>query len=339
MSKLNKYKFYIVGGLILLLGVSWYLISKNKTVVEPLQTAKVVKGDLSISFSIDGKLVGDIYEPTFVLGGKVNQVFVKEGDYVKAGQWIATLDTEEAQKNLEKLLRDYSSKRNDFEEITGVTYVNTVVTDTIRRILEKNQWDLEKAVIDVELKNIALKQSRLIAPVSGIVANLNIKIGDVVSTQNQTPIVTIVKSNIFSFVAYAEESDALKIDKDQIVKISFEAYDDKDYLANRYFLSPVAEIDSNGLTTYKVTAYLDTPKDVKLMDGMEGSILFITKEVKDVITIPNKAVYRENNKSYVDVINDHKEISKVEIETGFTDGKSVEVTKGLTIDQNVITRK
>ena len=321
------------------IGVGLYLFSRNKTSDEAPQTVKVEKRDLSISFSLDGALVADKYEPNFTLGGRVNRVYVKEGDSVKSGQWIATLDAEEAQKNLEKILRDYSSQRNDFEETIGVTYVNTVVTDTVKRILEKNQWDLEKSVIDVELKEIALKESRLISPVSGVVADLNLKVGDVVSTQTQTPLVTVVEPGSFTFIAYAEESDALKIEEDQIIRISLDAYDDKDYLAKSYFLSPVAEIDANGITTYKVTVYFDAPEDIKLLDGMEGSVSFVTKEVKDVMVIPNKAVYRLDNTSYVDIMEDGKEINKIEIETGFTDGKSTEVKKGLSIGQNVIIRK
>ena len=81
-------------------------------------------------------------------------------DRVKAYQAIAQLDSREVQKNLEKVLRDYSAERNDFEEMWRVTYKGikdpqTALTDTVKRILEKNQWDLEKAVLDVELKHLA----------------------------------------------------------------------------------------------------------------------------------------------------------------------------------------
>lgn len=336
MSKLNKYKYQILAILLLISGIFWYLSAKGKTSSEPLQTVKIAKGDLSISFSIDGKLMGDIYEPKFALSGIVNNVYVKEGDYVKTGQWIASLDTEEAQKNLEKMLLDSSKERNDFNEANEVTYANVTITDTIRRILEKNQWDLQKSVLDVELKDLALKQSRLVSPISGTVASLNLKIGDVVSTQNQTPIVSIVKSNKYTFVAYAEESDAIKIDKDQTVFVSLDAYDKKDFPVKSTFLSPVAEVDNNGLTSYKVTAYLDTLSDLKVMDGMEGSLFFVTKEIKNVLIVPNKAVYRLENKSYVNVLTENGDLSKTEIVTGFTDGKSSEVTSGLDIGQTIV---
>ena len=337
MSKLSKFKYHLIFIIILLIAsISWYFISKNKTQTQEFKTSKVTKGDLSISFSIDGKLKGDIYEPKFAISGKVDKVYVKDGDIVKPNQWIASLDSAEAQKNLENVLLESSKERNDFNEANNVTYSNVTITDTIKRILEKNQWDLQKSVLDVELKDLAIKQSRLVSPVAGTVANLRLKVGDTVSTQNQTPVVSIVKSNIFTFEAYAEESDALKIDKEQIVRVSFEAYDDRNFIANKFFLSPVAEIDNNGLTSYKVVINLDTPSDIKLLDGMEGSVSFVTKELKNVIIVANKAVFRSDNKSYVNVLDEKGKGIKTEIQTGFTDGKSSEVIKGLSEGQMVV---
>jgi len=81
----------------------------------------------------------------FQTSGLLTWVGVKEGDTVSAYQTLARLDSREVQKNLEKALRDYSNERNDFEESWRVTYdgkkIQDTVTDTVKRILEKNQWE------------------------------------------------------------------------------------------------------------------------------------------------------------------------------------------------------
>jgi len=337
-GKLTKYKQKLLLGSVFLVLITSLFLYKNftsKTDTE-VTTAKVTKTDLRIAFSIDGKLAQDKYEPEFAISGKVIKVLVKEGDRVKRGQWLALLDSQEAQKNLEKALRDYSKERNDFDQDSQVTYVDTIITDTIRRILEKNQWDLDKAVLDVELKDLALQQSRSLSPTEGIVAQINIKDGDVVSTQSQNPIIIIVKPDVLSFVAYAEEDDALKITDDQTVSIALEAYDKEQFPAKLTFLSPLATVDANGLASYKVTAGIENPNNLKLMDGMEGSLSFITKEVADVLTIPNKAVRREGSQAYVLVQEADGSSKKATIETGFTDGKNVEVVSGLILGQEII---
>jgi len=333
----SKIKLFILGVIVLIPAI--YFIFKAFLVSAPpsvsTETAKVVKTDLKISFSIDGKLVIDTYEPGFSLSGQVSQVYVKEGDIVNRGQWLASLDMQEAQKNLEKVLRDYSIERNDFDEAKYVTYDGKILTDTLKRILEKNQWDLDKAIFDVELKDIVLKQSKLVAPVSGMVAKINVKPGSTVSTQNQTPAAIIVIPDSIKFEAYAEEDDVLKIEDGQTTQIKLDSYDTV-FPAKLEFVSPISTIDSNGLSSYEVVAGIENSQNFRLIDGMEGSLYFVTKEVNEVLAIPNKAIFRENNQSYVTVIDSEGKIQKVKVETGFTDGKSVEVKKGLSQGQQVL---
>ena len=90
-------------------------------------------------------------ELKFQASGKLTWVGAKEGDTVTAYQALAGLDRREVQKNLEKALRDYSSERNDFEQTWRVTYdgktPNDAFNDTVKRILEKTNGILEKAVL------------------------------------------------------------------------------------------------------------------------------------------------------------------------------------------------
>ena len=92
---------------------------------------------------------------------------------------VFLLDTRELQKKLQKALKDYMKERWDFEqerENYGITTDNLdsyTLSNEVRRILEKNQFDLDKAVLDVELKDIALKYATLISPISGIVTHID----------------------------------------------------------------------------------------------------------------------------------------------------------------------
>lgn len=319
----------IIGTLILIgVGISYYLWTKNKSSEVSYETATATTKDLRVEFGADGEIVAETYQPKFLIAGRVKSVLVKEGDTVKQGQWLATLDVTESQKNLEKALRDYSKERNDFEEDTRVTYLDQNVSDTVKRVLEKNQWDLEKSVLDVEIKELALAESRLKSPIAGVVAKVDIKPGDVVSTQNQTEIVTIIKPGELIFEASAEETDILKIDDKQTIKITLDTYPKDGFAAKLLFVSPVAKRDTSGIVSYPVKAMITDTYDKKILDGMEGSINFITKEVVGVIAVPNLAVYREGNESYVDVVVENKVI-KTAVVTGFTNGREVEIKSGI----------
>jgi len=335
---MKKYLLIFVT-VVLVLGGGYYYFGQRPGEVEIPKTTTAVKKNLAIELEIDGQVVHEVYEPAFAIAGKVQSVLVKEGQVVKKGQWLATLDVTEAQKNLEKTLRDYAQARNDFDEDDQVTYEDkTVVTDTIKRILSNNQGDLDKAVLDVELKNLALNESRLKAPVAGIVARVEIKVGDYVSTQNQTGTVVIAPSAALIFEANAEESDLLSINEEQTVEITLDSYPKEPFAAKLLFVSPIAERDSSGIVSYPIKAQIVIDSDKKVLDGMEGALRFITKEVKGVIAIPNTSVYRENNESYVDLWEDNK-IIKTKVVTGFTNGKEVEVVSGIASGANVVTKK
>jgi RND family efflux transporter MFP subunit len=326
-----KNKLGLIIGLLLLVasGISYYVWTKNKGSEVIYETATATTKDLRIEFGIDGEIIAETYQPKFLIAGRVKNVLVKEGDTVKQGQWLATLDVAESQKNLEKALRDYSKERNDFEEDVQVTYLDQNVSDTVKRVLEKNQWDLEKSVLDVEIKDLALAESRLKSPIAGVVARVDIKPGDVVSTQNQTEIVTIIKPGELIFEASAEETDILKIDDKQTIMITLDTYPKDSFVAKLLFVSPVAERDASGIVSYPVKAMITDTQDKKILDGMEGSVNFITKEVNNVVAVPNLAVYREGNESYVDVVSD-KEVVKTAVVTGFTNGRDVEIKSGIT---------
>jgi len=338
MSKLKVFKILgLVSAIsIALIGV-WVWQARKTSEVNQQITAVVANRDLKIEFLLDGSLQIEKYEPGFSVGGKIAQVLVKEGDTVKRGQWLVTLDSTEAQKNLEKVLRDFSKERNDFDETTLVEYADNELTDSLKRILENNQWDLEKAVLDVELKDLALRQSRLLSPIDGVVGLVEVKPGDVVSTQSSSAGIVVVNPDVLSFVSFAEESEVLKIDQTQKVSVILDAYEKNILPAALTFVSPIASIDSNGLTSYKVAAEIENPESLRLIDGMEGSLRFVTKEVSGVLSIPNKAVYTEQSKSYVDKVEAGESI-KIEIQTGFTDGKYVEVINGVQAGEEVVVR-
>jgi len=307
-------------------GYNYWKEEQTKTVPT---TVTASRSDLRVAFSLDGELMAETYSPKLAIAGRVKSVLVKEGDKVKQGQWLLTLDATEAQKNLEKVLRDYSKERNDFDQDKQVTYLDTVVTDTIKRILEKNQWDLDKAVLDVELKDLALAESRLKSPISGVISKIEVRAGDVINTQNQPVLITIVKPNSWTFEAAAEEAEALKIDTKQKVEITLDAYPKESWEGKLDYVATVAERDSNGIASYPVKATFANLPEQKLLDGMEGSLTFITKEVANVVVIPNKAVFREGSQAYVEVISGDGKTVKTKITTGFTNGKEVEVVSGV----------
>ena len=301
------------------------------------ETSLVKQGNVSVSISTDGMTHIEKHDLSFEIGGVIRNVTVKEGDTVSAWQTLAYLDIAEAQKNLEKSMRDYLKERTDFDEGEQVTYSNIALTDTFKRILDKNQWDLEKSVLDVELKDIAMKKSYLTTPIDGIVAQVNYQAGDIVSTQNNSTVLTVVNENSFNFESYVEDVDALKIKKDMAARVSLDAIEGTIVDGVVSFVSPLAKLDENGLSTYKVLISFND-ENLHLIDGLSGEAEIISKEAKNVLIIPNKAVTREGIASIVFLKQGDNFIKKT-IKLGFTNGSDVEVISGLVKGDEVLLHK
>ena len=313
-----------------ILGVGLYIFGTQKTTTtsKKMKTSIVRRGSLKIAFSIDGKTTVERRDLKFTVSGKVSHIGVKEGQEVKKWQYLMALDTQDVQKNLQKNLKDYLITRNTFDQTGQVIYPAGALNDTMKRALENTQYTLDKSVLDVEIKNIALNESYLYSPIEGVVSAINIKEGEATNTQNGGVVITITKPDSLAFESFAEDTDVLKISKDQKTLVKIDAIQNITFPSQVEFISNLATVDQNGLSSYKVKALITDQKGYSLLDGMAGQIQFITKEKSGILIIPNGAVYRKNNISYVTILED-KKVKEVAIETGFTDGKEVEVSAGL----------
>lgn len=323
-------KIILIAGIgIFVTGLVYYFAIVQKTAPQTeLKTATVRRGTLKIAFSIDGKTAVERRDLKFTVSGKVSHIAVKEGQEVKKWQYLMALDTQDVQKNLEKNLKDYLITRNTFDQTGQVTYSSGALNDTMKRALENTQYTLDKSVLDVEIKNIALKESYLYSPIDGVVSAINIKEGEATNTQNGGVVITITKPGSLAFESYAEDTDILKINKDQKTNVKVDAIQNSTFPSQVEFISNLATVDQNGLSSYKIRASISDQKGYSLMDGMAGQIQFITKEKSGILIIPNGAVYRKNNISYV-TKRENDKVVEVAVETGFTDGKEVEVSSGL----------
>lgn len=292
------------------------------------QTYKVKKQTLKETLSLSGEI--DAEEKVtlrFQTSGRLVWVAVKEGDYVKKYQTVASLDRKEVQKKLEKGLRDYSKERNDFEEDKQVTYKNGALTDTIKRILEKNQYDLDKAVLDVEIQNLAIEYSNLITPIAGIVT----KVGSPFAGVNITPTQAefeIVNPKTVYFSGNADQTDVVKLIQDQTAKITLDPYEDRKITGKIKSIGFTPKEGETG-TVYEVKLVIDqTNDDYTFRLGMTGDANFVVREIQDVISIPATFIKSEKGKKYVEVLKGSNKIKKF-IKTGEAVDSAIEIRSGL----------
>ncbi len=161
------------------------------------------------------------------------------------------------------------------------------------------------------------------ATYSGVITDVALAVGDSLSTGSS--LITLYDLYDVTMTVTVAEDDMTDIMVGSMANVSFTAYPDQ------VFSAVVSEIgdatSSSGEITYDVTVSLQG--DVSgLYQSMTGEITFITKETKEVLYVPNRAIIRKSNKSYVKV-KENGNVKTVEVVTGFSDGVNVEIKEGL----------
>lgn len=334
----RRYKLII---LIILLSVVASVSYKQKIIqskTKKRESVKVKLGSLQQKMVISGSI--DAREKVilrFQTSGKLAWVGIKEGDYVKKYQHIASLDQKELQKNLNKYLNSYLSERWDFDQVTKDDYKDKVITDSIKRIKEKAQFDLNSAIIDVEIKNLAVELSNLISPIEGIVTKVSIPFAGTNITPSQAEF-EIVNPQTIYFEASADQTEVTDIKENLPGELTLDSYPDEVFGGFIKTISFTPKENETG-TVYQVK--FDFPvnnTDNKFRLGMVGDLNFITKSKDDILYIPLKFIKEEDvddqPKKYVYIMKNDKFVKQY-IETGLETDDDMEIVSGLTENEIV----
>lgn len=316
---------------------SWYFFIRKPKVAYDEYTAK--KGDISETLELSGKVSAEKSASLkFLAGGLVTYLGPKEGDVVKKWQTLASVDTRHVQKTLEQKLNLYKSQLNTFDDVKD-GYKNEIeskdVDNTVRRVLERNQFSLENSVKDVEYLDLTLKLSRISSPIAGVLVQSPITTANVQVGPTDTWIVVDPTSLYLS--ADLDETDLKRVSVGQKVIVMLDAYPELDLRSTITSISYSPKETTTG-TTYEVKVSL-SPESVKeLRLGLNGTAAVILSEKDNVLTLPASAISTDGSRSFVYVKSGDKYIEK-DVQTGIENGGVVEITGGVSEGEHVYAKK
>jgi RND family efflux transporter MFP subunit len=311
--------------------------AKKKEVEEKMMVKKQnLKETLTLSGEIDAE---EKVSLKFQTSGRLAWVGVKEGDYVKKYQAIASLDKRDLKNRLDKYLNNYLKQRNSFEQ-TKDDYEETYEFSTgdlhkrAKRILENSQYDLNSAVLDVEYQNLFLEYADLWTPIEGVVTHIDIpKAGVNITPANA--VFEIVNPKTLYFSATVEQADVVNLKERMKGKLTLDSFSDFEDEVKISYISFSPKSGETG-TVYEVKLELsDKTKKLPLRLGMTGDVEFLIKEKNKVIALPSRFIKKDKKGSYVFVKKNNKKIKKyIEIEEEI-DGKIV-IKSGLNEGEIII---
>ena len=256
------------------------------------------------------------------IGGRLLSVNVDEGDYVKRGQLIATVDTEIIQTQINEVETRLSLANTVFEKQKRLWEKN--IGSEIQFLQAKNNKEsIEKSL---ETLKVQLAKSKIYSPVNGNVDMEFLKSGELASPG--MPIVSVLNTNKLKVVADVPENYLVKVKKGQDVNISFPAIDKS---IDRKVSLIGRSIDPSN-RTFKIEMRTDN------LGGILKPNLLAEAKIKDlslenVLAIPIELVQEEvDGKSYVYTATKKDEdliATKKYVELGESSDDLIQITGGL----------
>lgn len=283
-----------------------------------LKIVQIERKTLNIAVSATGSLEmspQDKADVSPVIGGIVKSVNVFEGDKVRKGQVLATLEHPDfiqlqqeyinTVNSLEYLEKDYERQKKLYEEKVGsgkdfqkirAEYLNS-----------KSNAEALKAKLNMLGINVAevakgkiFPRVNLTAPIAGIVSLVETNIGSYIAPL--TKVFEIVNNEKIHADFMVFEKDIDKINIGQKIYFSTTSIPDKELEAIIFAISPAFEQNPKAV---HVHANIVT-KNVKLLPGMylKGKIIADNIETN---VLPEQAIVTEEGKSYIFVKKEGKE--------------------------------
>ena len=326
MQKFFKKRWYFILIVVLIVIFIFYKKSTASAAKNKVDNYVIKRENLKEVLTLSGEInASEKATLNFQTSGRLAWVGVKEGDYVKKYQGIASLDQRDVKKTLEKKLLAFSKTRWDFDQTKDDN--KDVLTDKIKRVLEKSQFDLTNSILDVELQNLTLEYSYLSSPIEGIVTHISVPYAGVNITPAGADFEVVNPKTIFFSVA-AEQGDVINLKEGDVGDISFDAFPEKKFKANIYYISFSPKTGETG-TVYELRLKLDNnTMNLPLKLAMSGDIDFIVKQENQVLSVPSLFIKKDGKGNYVYVGSPNKKVKKYVDISEEIDGKYI-ITNGL----------
>ena len=301
--------------------------SKNPIV----STSRIIKQDFNHYVELQGDVKSEkiisIY-PEF--SGIINEIFVKSGESVDKGQILATIDDGGLKQQLSQLQITYNLAKTTYERQERLW--GQKIGSEIQYLESKSMFEAQSKAIEQLTKQ--LNKTIIKAPFSGIIDNVIVKKGEVVYP-GRSNLMLLVNMQEMYVESKVPENYINSITKGKDVVIEAPMLN----IALKSKIRLVANYINPLNRTYRIEA--EIPKNnYKIKPNLNVKLKVNDYSSEDAILIMlNHINIDSNNDEYVyKIINkDGKNYAlKTIIETGKNNGNFIEVLKGLTENDEIV---
>lgn len=296
-------------------------------------------------------------------GGQVDQLLVKKGQTVKAGQpllqlWnkdleaklqlaqsealAVTAQREQACLKAQNAESEWQRTSNLFkqklasEEQRDKSRSESQINAAACRAAEARE---QVSVSQVLLAKTNLERTLLTAPFDGVVAEINGEPGEIVTPSPPgiptPPAVEIIDASCLYASAPIDEVDAPQVETCLPARITLDAFPDQQFNGQVQRIAPyVLDVEKQARTVEVEVFFSDKEQLKLLLPGYSADVEIILERHDDVLRIPSEALFDEDK---VYLIDEAMQLSQRTVEIGLSNWRYTEIVAGLAEGEQVVT--
>jgi RND family efflux transporter MFP subunit len=276
--------------------------SKKKTAI-PVTVAKVTVRDFNHYVEVQGNVV-PAEEPGMAsseTGGRITDLLVKEGAYVKKGALVATIDLESIKKSIAQLDESLSLAKNMYKRQENLW--NQKIGSEVQYLQAKSQ--VESLVKNKESLEYELTKANVYAPMSGYVDMVIAKAGEMAGPG--TPIIQILNTRNLKVVAAIPEIYLGNVKKGEGVVLKFPALNEE----QKGRVTTIGRSINPANRTFEVEASISSQNGL-LKPNLLATMLVNDFAQKDAIVVEDQLILQDvSGADYVMVLEGTKAVKKI----------------------------
>ncbi|MEN6326057.1 MAG: efflux RND transporter periplasmic adaptor subunit [Syntrophomonas sp.] len=284
---------------------------------------------------------------------RIISINVKEGQEVRAGQTLMTLDSSSLRASIKKAEAQVASAqatqvnnqikieaaRKNYERTENL--FNAGVATQLELENAKDEYDslqsgsVEAAVAEAQAALLAIQDQvgycSITAPVSGIVGRIYVSAGDNVTTSKTVAVISDPQQ--MKTEVTIGESDISKMQLNSKVDVYVKSISQNAFTGTVTSIASVLDANSD---MYPVTVTIDNSAG-KIKSGMYAEVLIDTSSVQNALCIPLSAIIPSGGVNIVYTVDENNHAQRVEVKTGINDETYVQILSGLKAGDKVVT--
>ncbi|MGC4235579.1 MAG: efflux RND transporter periplasmic adaptor subunit [Niabella sp.] len=298
----------------------------NSAVAVKIDT--VATSDMNIDFTANGVFAaGQEINFASETSGRVLSVLVDEGSYVRKGQTLAVIKTDNLNIDEQNANEAYQNAIRDKERFENALRTGGVTQQQV----DQAELAVKNAAARLKQSRVKINDANIRASINGIVNKRMIEPGSVLAPG--TSLFEIVDVSKLTLDVAVSEQQVVNLQVGDVINIKAGVFPDKEFIGKIEFIAPKADANLN----FPVKVAVTNNSGNALKAGMYGSAHFVFAQKAPAILIPRTAFVGSVSSNQVFMVDSSNRASMRNVVAGRILGDKVEVVAGLRAGEKVIT--